>query len=123
MNFLQGRLDRIDGAPVFRLDGVDIPLATYAFDGEGFIEKPAVFGMRPEHVGLNMGADWPFSTEATVEVVEPMGSDTLVWTRLGKQEFAIRVGSERAPEVGDRVTIGFDPLRASLFDSTSGIRL
>ena len=30
-----------------------------------------------------------------------MGSDTLVWTRLGKQNFTIRVASERAPGVGD----------------------
>jgi multiple sugar transport system ATP-binding protein len=123
MNFLQGHLDTRDGMPVFKLDGIEIPLATYAFDGEGFAAKPAVFGMRPEHVGLNMGSDWPFSAEATIEVVEPMGSDTLVWTRLGTQNFAIRVGSERAPAVGDRVTLGFDPLRASLFDSASGMRL
>jgi multiple sugar transport system ATP-binding protein len=72
---------------------------------------------------MNMGADWPFSTKAVVEVVEPMGSDTLVWTRLGGQDFTVRVGSERAPAVGDTVTLGFDPLRASLFDSASGARL
>ncbi len=124
MNFLQGRLESRDGVPVFVVDDATaIPLSTYAFDGEGFAEKPVVFGMRPEHVGLNMGADWPFSAEAVVEVVEPMGSDTLVWTRLGKQDFTIRVGSERTPAVGERVSLGFDPMRASIFDAASGIRL
>jgi multiple sugar transport system ATP-binding protein len=52
-----------------------------------------------------------------------MGSDTLVWTRLGKQNFTIRVPSERSPPVGDNVTVGFDPMNASLFDAASGERL
>ncbi|MEQ1951226.1 sn-glycerol-3-phosphate ABC transporter ATP-binding protein UgpC [Mesorhizobium sp. CN2-181] len=123
MNFVEGALEARDGQPRFLADGLDVPLATYAFDAAGFRPGPAVFGMRPEHVGLNSGADWPFSEQATVEVVEPMGSDTLVWTRLGGQNFTVRVTSERAPSVGDRVAIGFDPLRASLFDLSTGVRL
>ncbi|MBS3651225.1 sn-glycerol-3-phosphate ABC transporter ATP-binding protein UgpC [Pseudaminobacter sp. 19-2017] len=123
MNFLNGRLESRNGLPAFVAEGIEIPLSTYAFDGKAFAPKEAVFGMRPEHVGLNMGSDWPFSTQAVVEVVEPMGSDTLIWTRLGGQNFTVRVGSERAPTVGDRVTLGFDPLRASIFDGSSGERL
>jgi multiple sugar transport system ATP-binding protein len=124
MNFVEGRLDVRDGRPHFAADGVDVPLATYPFDPETRIEpEPVVFGIRPEHVGLNAGSDWPFAAEATVEVVEPMGSDTLVWTRLGGQPFTVRVSSERAPAVGDAVTVGFDPLRASLFSTTTDARL
>jgi multiple sugar transport system ATP-binding protein len=52
-----------------------------------------------------------------------MGSDTLVWTRLGGQNLTIRVSSERAPSTGDEVTVGFDPMNASLFDAASGERL
>jgi multiple sugar transport system ATP-binding protein len=123
MNFIDGRLEARDGKPWFAADGIAIPLATYAFEPGGFEPRPAVFGMRPEHVGMNSGDDWPFSAKATVEVVEPMGSDTLAWTRLGGQNFTVRVTSERAPATGDQVTIGFDPLRASIFDQASGIRL
>jgi multiple sugar transport system ATP-binding protein len=82
-----------------------------------------VFGIRPEHIAVNAGADWPYSSAVPVEIVEPMGSDTLVWTRLGKQNLTMRVPSERMPEVGDTVTIGFDPMNASLFDAASGARL
>jgi multiple sugar transport system ATP-binding protein len=123
MNFLEGRLEPRDGQPRFVADGLDIPLATYAFDAAGFRPGPAVFGMRPEHVGLNSGTGWPFSSATTVEVVEPMGSDTLVWARLAGQNFTVRVSSERAPTVGDQIVIGFDPLRASLFDADTGVRL
>ncbi len=82
-----------------------------------------MFGIRPEHTGVNSGDDWPFSAKVPVEIVEPMGSDTLVWTRLGKQNFTMRVASERTPQVGDMVAIGFDPMNASLFDAASGDRL
>jgi multiple sugar transport system ATP-binding protein len=123
MNFLEGRLEPRDGQPRFVADGLDIPLATYAFDAAGFRPGPAVFGMRPEHVGLNSGTGWPFSCATAVEVVEPMGSDTLVWARLAGQNFTVRVSSERAPTVGDQIVIGFDPLRASLFDADTGVRL
>ena len=112
-----------DGAARFVADGLDIPLANYGFDAAGARPGAAALGIRPEHVGINSGEDWPFSARVPVEVVEPMGSDTLVWTRLGKQNLTVRVSSERAPDVGDTVAIGFDPMNASLFDAVSGERL
>jgi len=122
MNFLEGRVEAESGQPVFRADGLAIPLASYAFERQGFT-GPATFGIRPEHVGLNTGSGWPVQEETVAEVVEPMGSDTLVWTRLAGQNLTVRVTSERAPATGDRVTVGFDPLRASLFAAQSGERL
>ena len=123
MNFLDGRLEQQDDGPWFTAGDIAIPLATYAFEASSAAPGPAILGIRPEHVGINSGSGWPFAHTVPVEVVEPMGSDTLVWTRLGGQDFSMRVSSERAPRLGDEVMIGFDPLRASLFDAASGIRL
>jgi multiple sugar transport system ATP-binding protein len=123
MNFLEGEVTVRDGAPRFVAEGVDIPLANYRFDNAGAKPGAAVLGIRPEHVVINSGEDWPFATKATVEIVEPMGSDTLVWTTLGRQSFTVRVSSERMPRTGDTVTIGFDPMNTSLFDAASGERL
>ncbi len=123
MNFLDGEVAVRDRALHFAAEGLDIPLGNYKFDRADIKPGPAVFGVRPEHVGINSGEDWPFQAKVPVEIVEPMGSDTLVWTRLGKQNFTIRVSSERAPDVGDSVAIGFDPMNASLFDAASGERL
>jgi multiple sugar transport system ATP-binding protein len=122
MNFIDGRLEKDKGGLHFAVEDVRIPLATYAFEKEP-VPGPAVFGMRPEHVAFNSGAGWPFTADANVEVVEPMGSDTLVWLKLGKQNFTVRVTSERTPKNGDAVSIGFDPMRASLFDAQTGNRL
>ncbi len=123
MNFLDGEVKVQDGAPRFVAEGADIPLANYKFDAAGAKAGAAELGIRPEHIGLNSGEDWPFSASVEVEIVEPMGSDTLVWTRLGRQNFTIRVASERAPQVGDTVAVGFDPMNASVFDAASGERL
>jgi multiple sugar transport system ATP-binding protein len=125
MNFLDGKIVGVDGVPRFIAEGIDIPLARYAFDREhqGPAQGPAVLGIRPEHVGINSGDDWPFSATVPVEIVDPMGSDTLVWTKLGPQTFTVRASSERAPRTGDTVSIGFDPMNASLFDAVSGERL
>ncbi|MBN9236371.1 MULTISPECIES: ABC transporter ATP-binding protein [Phyllobacteriaceae] len=114
MNFVDGRLEDGDGGWRFTSGDLTVPLSTYAFDRQP-VAGPAVLGIRPEHIGLNSGSGWPFSAKANVDVVEPMGSDTLVWGRLGAQSLSVRVPSERAPRTGEQVEIGFDPLRASLF--------
>jgi multiple sugar transport system ATP-binding protein len=122
MNFLEGEVTTKDGELRFTAEGIDIPLARYEFD-KPHTGGAATFGIRPEHIGINSGEDWPFSATVPVEIVDPMGSDTLVWTKLGTQTLTIRVSSERAPAVGDLVTIGFDPMNASLFDAASGERI
>ncbi|MCA0058664.1 MULTISPECIES: sn-glycerol-3-phosphate ABC transporter ATP-binding protein UgpC [unclassified Mesorhizobium] len=122
MNFIDGRLEKDAGDWFFVADNLKVPLGTYQFDKQPDA-GPAVFGIRPEHVSLNSGTGWPFSTAANVEVVEPMGSDTLVWLKLAKQNFSVRVTSERTPKNDEAVTVGFDPMRASLFDAQTGSRI
>ena len=122
MNFIDGAVEGAGDDKIFKAGDVAIPLRTYKNEravptGQG------VFGIRPEHIALNMGTDWPVGFTSPVEIVEPMGSDTLVWTRLGGQPLSVRVPTERAPQTGDEVVIGFDPLRASLFDAATDERI
>ena len=123
MNFLAGAVEVRDGKPRFVAEDLDVPLATYAFDRNAVVAGPAELGVRPEHIGVNSGEDWPYARKVAIEVVEPMGSDTLIWAKLGRQDIAMRLPSERAPRVGDQVSIGFDPMRASLFNASTGMRL
>ncbi|AMS39237.1 ABC transporter ATP-binding protein [Aminobacter aminovorans] len=122
MNFLDGEVEGGD-APAFVAVGTKIPLGRYGFGGASKTGK-AVFGVRPEHIVTgDAAAAMPFAADARVELVEPMGSDTLVWTKLGGQSLAFRVEAERHLATGDRLRIGFDPARASLFDGQSGNRM
>jgi multiple sugar transport system ATP-binding protein len=123
MNFIEGILESGE-RPVFRGGGVSVPLDRYTFDKQGAVPGPCVLGIRPEHVTFGAAASArSFSHEVEVEIVEPMGAETLVWTKLAGINFTFLVDSENRPTVGERVKIGFDPGRASLFDAASGDRL
>jgi multiple sugar transport system ATP-binding protein len=123
MNFIAGAVEP-GSPPVFRADGVSVPLDRYAFDEKGAVAGGGVLGVRPENVVMGSAASArPFSHEVEIEVVEPMGAETLVWTKLANANFTFLVDSENRPTVGERTRIGFDPGRASLFDGASGERL
>ncbi len=119
MNFLEGRLE--NGA--FRTGDQAIPLAGYEFAGGAAPSGEASLGLRPEH--LRLGSEpGPGLVPAmgAVEVVEPMGADTLLWTRLGGQPIAIRTDGSNSPRVGDPLPFLIDLPRASLF-GPDGARL
>jgi multiple sugar transport system ATP-binding protein len=119
MNFLQGHLrgTSFEGA-------LTIPVPGYDFAAPPPAYCPAVFGIRPEHVLVGAAAaNAPVQTEVVVEIVEPMGADTLLWTRIGADEFRIRIDGQTAIRSGETITIGLDPARASLFDARSELRL
>jgi len=127
MNFLPGQLIEQDGQAHFRGEGFEASLAGYPFDGagrDGEAGCPVELGIRPEHVLT--GADIegaPLVVEVVVDVVEPMGSDTQIWSSLGGQEFRFRVDGQSEIRPGDRVPIGLDAARANVFDVATGLRL
>jgi multiple sugar transport system ATP-binding protein len=123
MNFLSGALEP-GPPPVLRAGDLQIPLDRYVFGKGGVASGPCVLGIRPESVAIGAdGAARPFSREVEIEIVEPMGANTLVWTKLAGTNFSFLVDSESRLKVGERIAIGFDPARASLFDGATGVRL
>ncbi len=122
MNFMAGTI--ADGASRFAAAGGSFPLNGYAFASTPADGTAAWFGVRPEHVAIGHQAEeTPFAAEIEVDVVEPMGADTLVWTRLHGQDFHFRVDGQIPVHAGERMRIGFDPARASLFDADTELRL
>jgi multiple sugar transport system ATP-binding protein len=123
MNFIKGTLQR-DANPAFSTNGVTIPVSGYQFQAAGTEAGNAVLGVRPEHIAIGEAAKaMPFSKEVEIEIVEPMGSDTIAWTTLADQQLTFRAASEVILEPGQKVTIGFDPARGSMFSAESGDRL
>jgi multiple sugar transport system ATP-binding protein len=124
MNFLEGTMDTGGAKPNFRAGDAAIGTTGYEFEQKPQNGQPVIFGIRPEHVAIgDQAKTMAYSTEAEIEIVEPMGSDTLSWTKLGGQNFTFRIDSEYAPKEGEKVLIGFDPARASIFDANTDIRL
>jgi multiple sugar transport system ATP-binding protein len=122
INFLEGEIGT-GRQPTFSTGDLKIPLKGYAFSN-GEFSGTATLGVRPEHVQVGGAvADMPFSKEVKIDVVEPMGSDTLVWTKLAGQDFRFRVDGQANLSAGEKLKIGFDPSRASLFDKQTELRL
>jgi multiple sugar transport system ATP-binding protein len=117
MNFLAGAFAVRDGVPCFDAAGLSIPLDGYAFDGRPQEGASIELGIRPEHVVA--GGDLP----ATVEMVEPMGSDQLAWLRLGSHALSMRLPAEAQIAVTQSISLRLPPDRLNLFDARSGCRL
>jgi multiple sugar transport system ATP-binding protein len=123
MNFLDGS---VQGANTrnFSIGDLTLPLVGYEF-AEGSKPTPnAELGIRPEQVETGeAAAAMPVRAEAIVEIVEPMGADTLVWSKFAGQDFRFRMDGQATVRPGDVVKIGFDPAVGSLFDSATQDRL
>ncbi|MEM7320800.1 MAG: ATP-binding cassette domain-containing protein, partial [Pseudomonadota bacterium] len=89
MNFLEGLLT--EG----RFETSDQVLSVGEYPFARPPGGPATMGIRPEHVATGDAADaLPFNAEVPVEVVEPMGSDTLAWTRVAGEPFRVRLDGQ-----------------------------
>jgi multiple sugar transport system ATP-binding protein len=109
MNFLTGK---VDGTRVSIGSGFEIPVS------RNLGARDVVVGIRPEHLEI---ADDGF--EAEVVVIEPTGSETQLFARVGGQEIAavFRERHEFAP--GQRIRLRPKAECAHLFDPSSGQRI
>jgi ABC-type sugar transport system ATPase subunit len=81
-----------------------------------------MLGMRSEDVDVAQGAIAPGQIDmpAVVEVVEPLGADTLVFTKMSGHPVVARVRPDIRPKPGDTIDLRFNLMRSHLFDATSG---
>jgi len=81
-----------------------------------------MFGIRPEEVEIASGELPPGWVDllATVEVVEPLGSDTLVFTNVFGASVTARVRPTNRPAPGSQIMLRIDPKRAHIFDAGTG---
>jgi len=96
-------------------DGTAWPLPT---QGGRLADGPAVYGVRPEHLILDAGG-----IPATVQVVEPTGSETQVLMRIGGQSVIGAFRERVTAKPGEILPVRPDPALVHLFDQQSGQRL
>ncbi|MBB5702000.1 multiple sugar transport system ATP-binding protein [Ochrobactrum daejeonense] len=116
MNFFSGEI-ATDNGPVFHIGNAAVRLDGY--DGALASGRKATLGVRPEHVRLDVEGGF----EATVDLDEPMGADSLVWLRLNGHPLSARVEAGKRYRAGDKVRIGFKADTLSLFDAQTEERL
>ena len=118
MNFFKGSIrDSVfqSGSTSLNFSGYDF---TSAHSGDVWL------GVRPEHIRAGeLARDCDFQATLQVDLVEPMGSDTLVWSKLDNEPMRIRVDGQTSLRPGESIDIGFDVSRVSLFDVSTEARL
>jgi multiple sugar transport system ATP-binding protein len=130
MNFLRGRINR-DGfalehngkVTILPLPPALVPLAAQA--------REVVLGIRPEHItdeesaraGAAHDGYHPTEVACTVEMTEPTGPDTLVFTRFNGARLTCRTHPRAAAMPGQSMTLAFDLSKAVLFDPATEERI
>ncbi len=125
MNFFEGQLSA-GAEPHFKGEGMAFSLQGYEFaPAAQTVQSGDIWlGIRPEHIqSAELAATSPIQLEATVDLVEPMGSDTQVWSTANGLPFRFRMDGQSSVNEGDTVRIGFDPARMSLFDKQTELRI
>jgi multiple sugar transport system ATP-binding protein len=115
MNFLKGKVKSNGSAAFEGPNGVKLPLKTAPANSEG---QPAVYGVRPEHFTI---AD--DGAEAEIVVVEPTGSETQVFAKLGGEQVVAVFRERHQFNPGDKIRLKPDPSLVHLFDEATGKRL
>ena len=115
MNFIKGKIDSSDGGQIFVSDtGSVLPVdGVNAQPGQ-----PAIYGIRPEHIEIA-----PDGLPATVSVLEPTGSETQIFARLGDDPIDAIVKERLKVRPGEQIGFRIDPGMAHIFDRQSGARL
>ena len=132
MNLLRGTLVRTGGRLHFRASSgnaetLSFPLSaalTAQLNAAG--EQTVVFGIRPEDVHDHSDPvareDKPV-IESVVDLVEPMGAESLVYLRNGSQPFIARVRPTARYSSGQTLSLALDLEKAHFFDAETGNRL
>ena len=115
MNFLQGLISANGRLAFEGPGGTQLPLAAAPSGSNG---RPAVYGVRPEHFTL---AD--DGAEATIQVVEPTGSEIQIVAAMGGTEIVAAFRERHPFKPGETIRLKPDPRLVHLFDAQSGQRL
>ena len=79
-----------------------------------------IFGIRPENIKIDNNEN---AIQCNVELVEPMGADTLVWTSIEGKPISIRFEGSSNYNLNDEINISFDINKSSIFDNQTEERI
>jgi len=111
MNMLKGT---VSGGALRMEDGTTLPLT----NGSASHQGPVVYGVRPEHLRLDSNG-----IPATVQVIEPTGSETQVLMKIGGQPVIGAFRERVSAKPGEILPVMPDAALIHLFDQQTGRRL
>ena len=119
MNFIEGKLSR-DGGLHLDEGTFKAKVPAHAEEKlEAHVGKEVVFGVRPEAIHEKAAGgvgDEKVGFSATVEVVEPMGNETIVYVTTGKTPIVARLVTRKEIKPDSQIELIVDMRRVHFFD-------
>jgi len=121
MNFIPCRLVETSGALAVRLgDGLSLPVPAERMAAyRAHTDRAMLLGMRPEHITETRAYGTGAEFTVPVDVVEPMGMETMVYFNIDGTEICARVSPESAMAPGERMPLMADMRHMHLIDPES----
>jgi multiple sugar transport system ATP-binding protein len=121
MNLLKGKVQKRNGS-LFFSEGTEKNALTFPLAGRlqtigsRYVDKDIIFGIRPENISseLKEGSSTPITM--TVEIAEPMGSESIVYMKAAKGNLIARIHGEHLFHLGEQITVQLDLDKVTLFD-------
>ncbi len=122
MNLLKGTIEQRPEGLTFvetsERNALTIPLkGNPAKFGARYVGKNVVFGVRPEHITEAAEAGDTVPLQSTVDIAEPMGSESLVYLKAGTGNLISRIHGEHLFQMGQPLTVHVNMDKAMLFDT------
>jgi len=122
MNLLKGKVEKGDGGLIFK-EAADENVVTIPLKGSieavasKVVGKPIVFGVRPEHLTEESKNGSTAPVSSTIDIAEPMGSESLVYMRAGTGNLIARIHGEALYHMGQPITVYVNLDKVALFDA------
>jgi len=125
MNFLDGKLDAENGSLWLDLDAFRLQVPPEAKNLDDYIDKNIIVGFRPEDISDKDRAGFASTGNvmtARIDVIEPIGSEELLYVSAGKHTFVAEIqeisggASEKRALVEKEIELAFNMDKLHLFD-------
>jgi multiple sugar transport system ATP-binding protein len=120
MNFLHGTIVAQNGNFFFQDRSIKLRLLPqHHAKITPYRNKPVIFGIRPEDIYdkiFAQDARPEFTLTATVDMVEPMGSEIYLYLNAGNNSFVARVSNQDTASVNQDLQVVFDMSKSHFFD-------
>ena len=124
MNFLTGSIAFDKGEYYFQDKSIRLRILTHCHQSiKRFKNKEIIMGVRPEDIYdkiFAQDAHPEVTVTATVDVVEPVGSEIFLYLVAGDNNFVVRVSNQDTASMNQDLQIVFDMSKAHFFDPETG---
>ena len=123
MNFIPAVVEDAAAATVRFDSGTGLSLRGYPGQGSLTSGQKIEIGIRPEHWATGQRPEGAQTIDAKITLVEHTGAENMVWAKAGDTVLSAKVADDTGLEPGQALPLHFDPVKASVFDATTGARV